>query len=136
MNDLFSNVFGAAGIEAIQIGSKKIAVAKPATKTVLRGYGDTIKVGDVAYYTCLGSDGKKWTDGPFRLDAISATDNPWFRFTQPDGGVPIADYTGSGWSRTFKLADKETTNKLNAALKYHGLYRIDLLPLQRPVGVR
>lgn len=122
MSDIFSSVFGAAGIDTIQIGSKKIAVAAPKTKDSIVGYGDTIKVGDVFYYT-LKDNGKTYTEGPYRLDAVSDNDaDPWFRFVEPDGGKPVANYVGSGWKRTFKLADKETTDKLNAALQWWGLH--------------
>jgi len=106
------------GIQTIQIGDKSIAIPQ---LTTLEGYGDTLHAGDVFFFYTL-SNGYKIEHGPYRFDACSASDDPWFRFTEPSGGKPLANYKGPGWSRTFRLADEETTKKVRDTLVFEGLY--------------
>lgn len=126
MLDQISSVFGSMGVEGVQIGNQHIPIQRPASLDKLEGFGDTINVGDIFYWTAYDDtiypDGK-WTDGPFRMDSISANPaNPWFGATTPSGSRPSANYKGTNWRREFRLADKETTDKMNAALKYEGMY--------------
>lgn len=119
MNKMFSSVFGAAGITNITFGNTNIPVAAPKTRKTLKGFGDTIKIGDIAYWE--SSDGGK--SGPFRLEAISSDPlDPWFRVAMVDGSMPVANYVGDTWTRTFSKADKKVAAKVRAALKYLGLY--------------
>lgn len=116
------SIFGSMGITGVQIGSKTYQVAPPKTANLIEGFGDTIKVGDVFYYDTF-DNGKKFTEGPVQLEAVGADPNdPWFRFVQPNGHTPVANYKGSGWSRHFRLAEPEVAEKVKAALAYRGHY--------------
>lgn len=109
------DIFGSMGVSQIKIGSTIIDVPKPKSRKTLKGYGNTIKVGDVVFITIDG-----WTDGPVRMDFIGLNDKS-IRFTESNGSQPSALYAHGSWRRTFKKADKATTKKLNDALKYEGL---------------
>ena len=117
-----SSVFGAAGITNIQVGSKLYKVEQPKTANEIKGFGDTIKVGDV-FYCETSQDNWKDVEGPVLLEAVSADpSDPWFRWVRPDGHTPFADYKGSHWRRKFTLAKPEVAEKVKAALAYKGLY--------------
>lgn len=91
--------------------------------TTLSGYGDTIKVGDVVHISFTYDNGEKHFDGPVKITEITLEDDrPAFKFISPNGNFSSAHYKGNGWKRIFKLADQETTNKLNTALKYEKMY--------------
>ena len=121
MNPL-SSTFGAVGISAIKIGNTVIPIAAPKTRTTLKGYGDTIKVGDIAYWDVIENGKVTWSEGPFRVEAISGTEDPWFSYLLPSGRIPSANYVGDTWRRSFRKADKETAKKVRAALKFFGLH--------------
>lgn len=129
----------AAGIETIKIGKKEYSLEKPKTKDRIEGFGDTIKVGDVFFEKVdektKGNHNKRdvISDdlvGPFKLLAVSADDNhPWFRYMTSDRSEPSGLYFFNdssrkfpGWRREFKLADEQSTKRLNDALKYCDLY--------------
>lgn len=90
--------------------------------TILSGYGDTLKSGDVFY------DDK---GGPYLFDACSKNDkNPWYSYTTPYGNkiapyyrAPI-DCPDLNWSRKFRLADEQTSKKLKDALSFEGYVRL------------
>jgi len=128
----------AAGIEKIKIGNKEVSLEKPKTKDKIKGFGETIKVGDVFFEEVAekfkGNHSKKdfATEnlvGPYKLLAVSDDESyPWYRYMRSNGitSSPIYFFKGDRvipqWERKFILADKENETKLNNALKYKDLY--------------
>ncbi len=114
---MLASAMGNLGVNSLQIGSKVFSLASPPKELKkLSGYGDTIKKGDIFYSKVHGEEFK----GPYKMESILPDDG--YTFICVDGSKPMANYKGPGWKRRFKLADKETTKKVNAALKYDGMY--------------
>jgi hypothetical protein len=117
--------FGAMGVGSIQIGTKMHRLNDPKIKSSLSGFGDTIKVGDIfnweLKYTSPPYSSFK-SDEPLCLDAVSDGEDPWMRYISPSGHIGSMNWRGGGWERKFVLADKETTDRMNLALKYRGLF--------------
>ena len=112
--------FAFMGVNQVKIGETLFDIPQPKSRKTLKGYGDTIKVGDVVFITLDG-----FTEGPVKITFISATDTH-IRWLEPNGSEPSALYAYEGlngpWQRSFKKADKATTKKLNDSLKFFGLH--------------
>lgn len=129
MHELLESILGELskhGMEGLKIGKNEWKAPRLQSLTKIEGYGDTINVGDIFYHQ---SSRDKEFEGPWRLDAVFPDGN--------DGGYRFSDVGQSGawtalydcknsilgsWKRKFKLADKETTEKVNGAFKYEHMY--------------